>query len=83
MEHLKTIVARKILQIHVATGHGTILFLHVVGKIKVLQKCLNGKEELRPLNTIGFYAKFQTPQLKMLKSLLKLLNKNIKRNISK
>ena len=33
-------------QIHAVTGFGTTSFLHVVGKIKVLKKCLDGKKTL-------------------------------------
>ena len=34
-------------QIHAVTWFDTTSFLHVVGKIKVLKKCINGKEKLR------------------------------------
>ena len=72
VEYLGTDVATKLPQIHTATGHNTTSFLHVVGKIKALKKCLNGKEKLRHLNKIGFLAKFHTPLLMILKSSFKL-----------
>ena len=71
MEYHGTDVASKLFQIHVATGRDTTSFSHVIGKIKVLKKCLNGKEKLSFLNIIGFHAQLQAPQLKMLKRLKK------------
>ena len=73
VEYLGTDVATKLPQIHAATGHGTTSFLHGVVKIKVLKKCLNGKEKHRFLNTVGVSCKVsQTQQLKTLKCLFKL-----------
>ena len=53
VECLGNDVATKLPQIHAATGLDTTSFLHVAGKMKVLKKCLNGKEKLRRLNIIG------------------------------
>ena len=71
MEYHGTDVASKLSQIHAATGRDTTSFSYVTGKIKVLKKCLNGKEKLSFLNIIGFHAELQAPQLKMLKRLKK------------
>ena len=53
----------------------TYSFLHVVGKIKVIKKCLNEKEKLRLLNTIGVSCKVSNTAVKdakVSKSLFKL-----------
>ena len=39
-------------------------FLHAVGEIKVLKKCLNEKEKLRLLNTIGVSCKVSDTTVK-------------------
>ena len=43
VEYLGTNVATKLLQIHTVTGYDTTSSLLVAGKIKVLKKCLKGK----------------------------------------
>ena len=57
MEYLGSGVATKLTQIHAGTGGDTTSFLRVVWKIKVLKKCLTGKEKLRFLNTISVSCK--------------------------
>ena len=82
VEYLGNDVAAKLHQIHTVTGCNTTYmffltysFLHVAGKIKVIKKCLNEKEKLRRLNTIGVSCKVSNTavkDVKVLKSLLKL-----------
>ena len=43
VEYLGTNVATKLFQIHTVTGYDTTSSLLVAGKIKVLKKCLKGK----------------------------------------
>ena len=57
-------VTTKLPQIHTVTECYTTSFLHVVGKIKVLKKCLNGKVKLRLLNTIDVSRKVSDTAIK-------------------
>ena len=75
VEYLGTDLATKLHQIHTVTGCDATSFLHVVGKIKVMKKCLDGKEKLRLLNTFGVSCKVSNAAVKdviVLKSLFKL-----------
>ena len=42
VEYLGTDITRLLPKIHTVTGYDTTSSLHVVAKIKVLKKCLNG-----------------------------------------
>ena len=44
-EYLGTDVTRQLPKIHTVTGYDTTSSLHVVAKIKVLKKCLNGTKK--------------------------------------
>ena len=57
VEYLGTDVAIKLPQIHSVTGCEITSFLDVVGKVKVLKKCLDGKEKLRLLKATGVSCK--------------------------
>ena len=45
VEYLGTDVTRQLPKIHTVTGYDTTSSLHVVAKIKVLKKCLNGTKK--------------------------------------
>ena len=64
VEYLGTDVAKKLPQILAVTGCDTTSLLHGAGKIKVLKKCLNTKEKLRLLNTIGVSCKVSDTAIK-------------------
>ena len=64
VEYLGVDVATNLPQIHAATGFDTTSFLHVIGKIKFLKKCLNGKEKVRLLNTAGASCKVSETAVK-------------------
>ena len=75
VEYLGPDVTAKLHQIHTVTGCDRTSFSHVVGKIKVMKKCLNGKEKLRLLNTFGLSCKVSNAAVQdvnVLKSLFKL-----------
>ena len=63
-EYLGKDVTTKLPQVHTVTECDTTSFLHVVGKIKVLKKCLNGKVKLRLLNTIDASCKVSDTAIK-------------------
>ena len=69
-EYLGTDVAAKFPQIHAAAGRDTTSFLHGVGKIKVLKKCLNWKEKLSLPNTIGVSCKVSDTTVKGVKKFI-------------
>ena len=64
VEYLRTDVTAKFPQVHTVTGCDTTSFFYVVGKIKVLKKYLNGKENLRLPNTIGVSCKVSDTTVK-------------------
>ena len=69
--YLETEVATKFPQIHTVTGYDTTSSLHVVGKIQVLKKYLNGNNSGFKTRLL-FHDKLQKQQFKILKSLTKL-----------
>ena len=60
VEYIGTDVATNFLHIHAATGRYTLLFYMFLVKLK----CLNGKEKLRLLNTIGVSCKVSDTTVK-------------------
>ena len=69
--YLETEVATKFPQIHTVTGYDTTSSLHVVEKIQVLKKYLNGNNSGFKTRLL-FHEKLQKQQFKILKSLFKL-----------
>ena len=61
-------------------GETKLLFLHGFGKIRVLKKCLNGKEKLRLLYTIDVSCKISETAVRDLEKFFKLFATLRKKN---
>ena len=67
-------LASQLTQIHAGTGGDTTSFLRVVWEIKVLKKCLTGKEKLRFLNTISVSCKVSDTTAKDVEKFIQTLS---------